>query len=336
MGYHGRQEHDVIGIGNAIVDIIAHCDDAFLSRHDQRKGSMQLVDQAAVAKLYAAMGPAVEISGGSAANTMAGIASFGGKAGFIGKVARDEFGDVFGHDIRSAGVTFTTPPAPEGSDPTGRCLILVTPDGQRTMNTFLGVSPQLGGGEIDAELIASAKIVYLEGYLFDRPEAKAAFRQAAEIAARAKRQVALTLSDPFCVDRHRGEFLELIRGSVDILFANEAEISSLFRANTFEEAASRAQANTKLAVLTRSEQGSVILSEGKRSAVPAAPVAKVVDTTGAGDLYAAGFLYGLARGLGLEAAGRLGSLAAAEIISHLGARPEVDLRNLAKSRGLLA
>jgi sugar/nucleoside kinase (ribokinase family) len=278
----------------------------------------------------------VEISGGSAANTMAGIASLGGKAGFIGKVARDEFGGVFGHDIRSAGVTFTTPPAPEGSDPTARCLILVTPDGQRTMNTFLGVSPQLGGGEIDAELIASAKIVYLEGYLFDRPEAKAAFRRAAEIAAKARRQVALTLSDPFCVDRHRAEFLELIRGSVDILFANEAEIASLFRANTFEEAASRAQANTRLAVLTRSEAGSVILSEGQRIAIPAAPVAKVIDTTGAGDLYAAGFLYGLATGRSLEAAGRLGSLAAAEIISHLGARPAASLRELASARGLLA
>ena len=329
------QDHDVVGIGNAIVDIIAHCDDAFLSRHDQRKGSMQLVDEAAVARLYAAMGPAVEISGGSCANTMAGIASFGGKAGFIGKVARDQFGQVFGHDIRSAGVTFTTPAAAQGSDPTARCLILVTPDGQRTMNTFLGVSPQLGGGEVDAELIRSARILYLEGYLFDRPEAKAAFRQAAEIAAKAGRQVALTLSDPFCVDRHRGEFLELIRGCVDILFANEAEVCSLFRANTFEEAASRAQANTKLAVLTRSEQGSVILSEGRSIAIPAAPVTKVVDTTGAGDLYAAGFLYGIATGRGLEASGRLGSLAAAEIISHLGARPAVNLRDLELARGLL-
>ena len=187
------QDHDVVGIGNAIVDIIAHCDDAFLTRHGQRKGSMQLVDGATVARLYESMGPAVEISGGSVANTMVGIASFGGKAGFIGKTAKDQFGQVFSHDIRSAGVTFTTPAAAEDSDPTGRCLILVTPDGQRTMNTFLGVSPQLGGGEIDAELIRSARIVYLEGYLFDRPEAKAAFRQAAEIAARAKRQVALSL-----------------------------------------------------------------------------------------------------------------------------------------------
>jgi sugar/nucleoside kinase (ribokinase family) len=329
------QDHDVVGIGNAIVDIIAHCDDAFLSRHGQRKGSMQLVDDAAVARLYEAMGPAVEISGGSVANTMVGIAAFGGRAGFIGKTAGDEFGRVFGHDIRSAGVTFTTTPAAEGSEPTGRCLILVTPDGQRTMNTFLGVSPRLGSGEVDAELIASARILYLEGYLFDRPEAKAAFRQAAEIAAKAGRQVALTLSDPFCVDRHRPEFLELIRGSVDILFANEAEIAALYRVNSFEEAAQRTQADTRLAALTRSEQGSVILSEGKSIAIPAAPVAKVVDTTGAGDLYAAGFLYGVARGLSLEVAGRLGSLAAAEIISHLGARPEVNLRELARGRGVV-
>ena len=260
------QDHDVVGIGNAIVDIIAHCDDAFLSRHDQHKGSMHLVDEAAVARLYASMGPAVEISGGSCANTMVGIASLGGRAGFIGRTARDQFGSVFGHDIRSAGVTFTTPAAAAGSDPTGRCLVLVTPDGQRTMNTFLGVSPQLGRGEVDAELIGSARIVYLEGYLFDQAEAKAAFRQAAEIAAKAKRQVALTLSDPFCVDRHRAEFRALIRGSVDILFANEVEITSLYEVNTFEEAAKQAAAETRLAVLTRSEEGSVILSEGRQIA----------------------------------------------------------------------
>jgi sugar/nucleoside kinase (ribokinase family) len=330
------QDHDVVGIGNAIVDIIAHCDDAFLSRHNQHKGSMHLVDEAAVAKLYESMGPAVEVSGGSCANTMVGIASLGGRAGFIGRTARDQFGSVFSHDIRSAGVTFTTPAAAAGSDPTGRCLVLVTPDGQRTMNTFLGVSPQLGRGEVDAELIGSARIVYLEGYLFDQAEAKAAFRQAAEIAAKAKRQVALTLSDPFCVDRHRVEFRALIRGSVDILFANEVEITSLYEVNTFEEAAKQAAAETRLAVLTRSEEGSVILSEGRQIAIAAAPVAKVVDTTGAGDLYAAGFLYGIATGRSLEEAGQLGSLAAAEIISHLGARPETSLRELATPRGLLS
>jgi len=329
------QEHDVVGIGNAIVDIIGRCEEAFLARHGCAKGSMQLVDAAAVAGLYDDMGPAVEISGDSGANTIVGVASFGGRAGFIGKIADDQFGQIFGHDIRTAGVTFTTPAAAKGSEPTGRCLVLVTPDGQRTMNTFLGISPQLGGGEVDADLIASARIVYLEGYLFDRPEAKAAFRQAAEMAAKAGRQVALSLSDAVCVDRHRAEFLELIRDSVDILFANEAEITSLYQTKSFDEAARRARADTKLAALTRSEKGSVILGEGKSIAVPAAPVAKVVDTTGAGDLYAAGFLYGVATGRDLETAGRLGSLAAAEIISHIGARPEVNLKELAQKRGLL-
>jgi len=330
------QEHDVVGIGNAIVDIIGRCEEAFLARHGCAKGSMQLVDAAAVAKLYGDMGPAVEISGGSGANTIVGVASFGGKAGFIGKTANDQFGEVFGHDIRTAGVTFKTPPAPKGSEPTGRCLVLVTPDGQRTMNTFLGVSPQLGGGEVDADLVASARIVYLEGYLFDRPEAKAAFRQAANIAAKAGRQVALSLSDSFCVDRHRAEFLDLIRSSIDILFANEAEITSLYETKSFDEAARRAAADTKLAALTRSEKGSVILGGGKSIAIPAASVAKVVDTTGAGDLYAAGFLFGIATGRDLETSGRLGSLAAAEIISHIGARPETKLQDLARAKGLLA
>jgi sugar/nucleoside kinase (ribokinase family) len=329
------QEHDVVGIGNAIVDIIGRCDEAFLAKHGCAKGSMQLVDAAAVARLYDDMGPAVEISGGSGANTIVGVASFGGKAGFIGKTANDQFGEIFGHDIRTAGVTFNTPAAAKGGEPTGRCLVLVTPDGQRTMNTFLGVSPQLGGGEVDAALVASARIVYLEGYLFDRPEAKAAFRQAAEIAAKAGRQVALSLSDSFCVNRHRAEFLDLIRSSVDILFANEAEITSLYETKSFDEAATRAAADTKLAALTRSEKGSVILGGGKSIAIPAAPVAKVVDTTGAGDLYAAGFLFGIATGRDLETSGRIGSLAAAEIISHIGARPETKLQDLARAKGLL-
>jgi sugar/nucleoside kinase (ribokinase family) len=295
---------------------------------------MQLVDAAAVSRLYRDMGPAIEVSGGSVANTMVGVASFGGRAGFIGKIADDQFGEVFGHDIRTAGVTFTTSPAAKGSAPTGRCLVLVTPDGQRTMNTFLGVSPQLGGGEVDAALIGSARIVYLEGYLFDRPEAKAAFRQAADIAAKAQRQVALSLSDPFCVDRHRAEFVELIRASVDILFANEAEITSLYQTSSFDEAARRAQADTKLAALTRSEKGSVILSGGKALDIPAEPVARVVDTTGAGDLYAAGFLYAIASGHDVGIAGRLGSLAAAEVISHIGARPDRSLRDLARKAAL--
>ena len=289
------QEHDVVGIGNAIVDIIGRCDDAFLARFGCAKGSMQLVDAVTVPKLYDAMGPGIEISGGSVANTMVGIASFGGRAGFIGKTADDQFGQIFRHDIRAAGVTFTTAAA-AGAEPTGRSLILVTPDGQRTMNTFLGVSPQLGGGEMDAELVRSARIVYLEGYLFDRPEAKAAFRQAADIAAKAGRQVALSLSDPFCVDRHRAEFLELIRKSVDILFANEAEITSLYEIHRSTRRRSGPRPTPSWPALTRSEKGSVILGGGRSIAIPAAPVAKVVDTTGAGDLFAAGFLYGVATG----------------------------------------
>ena len=329
------KDHDVVGIGNAIVDIIGRCDDAFLTRFGRVKGSMQLVDAATVLELYNAMGPAIEISGGSVANTMVGVASFGGKAGFIGKTADDQFGQVFRHDIQTAGVTFTTPAASGDGEPTGRSLILVTPDGQRTMNTSLGVSPQLGGGEVDATLIGSARILYLEGYLFDRPEAKEAFRQAAGIAAKAGRQVALSLSDPFCVDRHRPEFLKLVKESVDILFANETEIMSLYETSSFDEAARKAQADTKLAALTRSEKGSVILSAERAITIPAAPVAEVVDTTGAGDLYAAGFLFAVATGKDLETAGKLGSLAAAEIISHVGARPAVKLADLARERGLL-
>jgi sugar/nucleoside kinase (ribokinase family) len=329
------QEHDVVAIGNAIVDIIGRCDDAFLAAQGRVKSSMQLVDAPTVERLYAAMGPGIEISGGSAANTAAGIASFGGRAGFIGKTATDQFGQVFRHDIRAAGVTFDTAPAAD-REPTGRSLILVTPDGQRTMNTFLGVSPHLGNGEVDADLIRSARILYLEGYLFDRPDAKAAFRQAADIAAKAGRRVALTLSDPFCVDRHRAEFLELVRKSVDILFANEAEVTSLYETASFEAAAQRARADTRLAALTRSEKGSVILSGGEAVEVPAAPVEEVADTTGAGDLYAAGFLFAVARGMAPETAGRLGSLAAAEVISHIGARPQVPLAELARKQGLLA
>jgi sugar/nucleoside kinase (ribokinase family) len=328
------QEHDVVAIGNALVDVIAHCDDAFLAAHERTKGSMALVDVPTMQSLYAAMGPGIEISGGSAANTMVGVASFGGKSGFIGKTADDQIGEVFRHDIRAAGVTFATPAA-AGGDPTGRSLILVTPDGQRTMNTFLGVSPHLGNGEVDAGLIRSARILYLEGYLFDQPDAKAAFRQAADIAAKAGRKVALTLSDAFCVGRHRAEFLDLVRNSVDILFANESEVTSLYETTSFDEAASRAQADTKLAALTRSEKGSLILGDGKAIRIPAVPVEAVVDTTGAGDLYAAGFLYGVARGLPLETAGKLGSLAAAEVISHVGARPQAGLAELARERGLL-
>lgn len=326
-------EYDVVAIGNAIVDIIGRCSDSFLAEHGAAKGHMRLVDADTVAKLYGAMGPAVEASGGSAANTMVGIASFGGKAAFIGKVAGDEFGRIFAHDIKAAGVEFRTRAA-SGGAPTARSLILVTPDGERTMNTFLGVSPELNQGEVDAELIRSSGIVYLEGYLFDRPEAKTAFRQAADIAVKAGRRVALTLSDSFCVDRHRAEFLDLIRGPVDILFANESEILSLYQTKSFEDAARRAKADAGTAVLTRSAKGSVVFSGDKAVTITPEPVKSVIDTTGAGDLYAAGFLYGLAKGKPLEACGRLASIAAAEVISHMGARPEQSLAKLAAAKGL--
>jgi sugar/nucleoside kinase (ribokinase family) len=324
---------DVVAIGNAIVDIIGRCDDAFLVAHGAPKGHMRLVDAATIAALYKDMGPAVEISGGSAANTAVGVASLGGKAGFLGKVADDEFGRIFAHDIRAAGVEFRSTPA--NGAPTSRSLILVTPDGQRTMSTFLGISSELGSEAVDEAMIADAAIVYLEGYLFDRPAAKAAFRQAAAIAGRNGREVALTLSDGFCVDRHRDEFLDLIRNHVTILFANESEITALYQTASFEAAAHRVSLDARLAVLTRSAAGSLIIAGSDRITVPADPIDHVVDTTGAGDLYAAGFLFGYASGRSLETAGRLGSMAAAEIISHVGARPETSLRKLAVERGLI-
>jgi len=325
--------YDVVGIGNAIVDIIGRCNDAFLAEHGAPKGHMRLVDGNTVAALYKAMGPAIEISGGSAANTMVGIASFGGKTGFIGKVANDDLGRTFARDIRAAGVAFETQPV-EGGQPTARSLILVTPDGERTMSTFLGVSPELDQGEVDAKMVAAAQVVYLEGYLFDRPEAKSAFRQACRIAKGAGRKVALTLSDSFCVERHRAEFLDLIRGEVSVLFANESEIMALYRVQRFDEAARLARGDCELAVLTRSAKGSLVLSGEKAVTVAPEPVGRVVDTTGAGDLYAAGFLYGLTAGKSLDICGRLGSLAAAEIISHIGARPEFALDKLAAANGI--
>jgi sugar/nucleoside kinase (ribokinase family) len=326
--------YDVVGIGNAIVDIIARCDDAFLSKHDLAKGFMRLIPAAEAARLYEAMGPAIERSGGSAANTIAGLASFGARCGFIGRVAADQFGGIFRHDIRSLGVTYDTPPSDDG-EPTARCLIFVTPDGERTMNTFLGASVDLAPGDVDASLIEAAKIVYLEGYLFDREDAKAAFKEAARLARGANTKVALSLSDAFCVHRHRADFRALIRDGADIVFANEKEIISLYEVNSFAEAADAARQACDLAVLTRSELGSVIVAGGKTIPIPADPVRKLVDATGAGDLFAAGFLYGLTQGAPFELCGRLGSLAAAEVIGHIGARPETSLRSLAHERGLI-
>ncbi|MFO1170637.1 MAG: adenosine kinase [Hyphomicrobiaceae bacterium] len=321
---------DVIGIGNAIVDILAHADDAVLQKLDLAKGHMRLIDEAEVGRIYAAMGPAVEISGGSAANTIAGVASFGGRGAFIGRVADDDFGKVFRHDIRSIGVAFDTAPAGSGSA-TARCLVLVTPDGQRTMSTFLGAAAELGPDDVAAGPIEAAAITYLEGYLFDRPEAKAAFKKAAAIARKAQRKVAISLSDGFCVERHRADFLELIRSSIDIVLANTQELETLYQA-PFEEACSLMAADAPLAAVTRSEHGSVILSGAERIAVAAEPIARLVDTTGAGDLYAAGFLTGIARGLPLPLCGQLGSIAAAEVIQHLGARPEQPLAALSRKK----
>jgi sugar/nucleoside kinase (ribokinase family) len=326
--------YDVVGIGNAIVDIIGRCDNAFLSKHDLAKGFMRLVDAQQADKLYALMGPGIERSGGSAANTIAGLASFGARAAFIGRVADDQFGKVFAHDIRTIGVTFNTPPATSGA-PTALCIIFVTPDGERTMNTFLGASTELGPREVDETLIASAQVTYLEGYLFDKPEAKEAFRTAAAIAAKAGRKTALTLSDAFCVDRHREDFRKLVHHGVDILFANEKEITALYEVNRFEEAVAAVRRDCEIAVLTRSELGSVIVTQRATIDIRPEPVSNVVDVTGAGDLYAAGFLYGFTRGLSLADCGRLGSLAAAEVIGHIGARPEQPLKQLARSEGLI-
>lgn len=323
----------VIGVGNALVDVLTQTTDDFIAAqkaaHGMEKGAMTLIDSVRAVDLYSTMGQGTETSGGSAANTLAGFASFGGKGGFIGKVADDVLGKVYQNDMRAQGIIHDTQPLILG-EPTGRCLILVTPDAQRTMNTFLGASVELGPDDIDPDFIASAQITYLEGYLFDKPQAKQAFIKAANCAHDAGHRVALTLSDPFCVDRHRHDFIQLVQNHVDILFANEEEIKSLFMQSNFDDAASAIGQHVEIAVLTRSEKGAVIVSGGKKIEVKAAPVAKVIDTTGAGDQFAAGFLYGLTEGKSLEECGRLGAIAAAEVISHIGPRPQKKLAELAK------
>jgi sugar/nucleoside kinase (ribokinase family) len=324
---------DVVGIGNAIVDVLAHADDEFLKKHDLAKGAMTLVDEQRADEIYSHMGPGVEVSGGSAGNTMAGIASLGGSGAYIGKVRDDQLGKVFRHDITAVGVRFETAAATSGPS-TARCLILVTPDAQRTMNTYLGACVGLGPEDIDEKLIASAQVTYLEGYLFDPPRAKEAFRKAATAAHAAGRKVALSLSDAFCVDRYRDEFRDLVQHHVDILFANESEIRSLFRTDDFEEAARQVRGMCEVAALTRSEKGCVVVTAREMHPVPAAKLERLVDTTGAGDLFASGFLYGFTRGRHLVTCAKLGSLAAAEAISHFGARPETPLADLAKKAGL--
>jgi sugar/nucleoside kinase (ribokinase family) len=314
---------DVVGIGNAIVDVIAIADDAFLDRHGMTKGAMMLIDEARAELIYESMGPATISSGGSAGNTVAGIAALGGATGFIGKVRDDKLGHAFRHDITAVGATFRTPAAVEGPA-TARCLILVTPDTQRTMNTFLGACVNLTVADIDADLIGSAQVTYLEGYLYDEPHAKEAFHKAAAIAHDAGRRVALSLSDTFCVLRHHAEFLALVDHHVDVLFGNQAEIAALLQTTTIEAAVERLRALTDLAIITRDADGSVVVSGDDVIEIRAAP-ATVVDTTGAGDAYAAGFLYGLTRGKSWTACAELGSVAAAEVIGHVGARRQKPL-----------
>ena len=325
---------DVLGIGNAIVDVIARAEDDFLVKHAMNKGTMALIDEPRAEAIYASMGPAIEISGGSGANTIAGVASFGARAAFIGKVKDDELGRAFAHDIRAAGVAFDTPPASDGPS-TARSYILVTPDGERTMNTYLGAAQDLHPNDVDSDVVEGAAITYLEGYLWDPPHAKEAFRKAASLAHGASHKVALTLSDAFCVGRYRDEFLNLMRtGAVDLIFANESELKSLYETADFDTAVAALRGDVTLAVVTRSEKGCVVVSRDSNEAVSAAPIDKLVDATGAGDLFAAGFLVGLARGKDHRTAAQLGALAAAEVIQHLGARPETSLKDLAGQNGL--
>ncbi|TWB34083.1 adenosine kinase [Nitrospirillum pindoramense] len=319
-------ELNVVGIGNAIVDVITQTTDAFLGENSLDKNSMRLIDTAEAEALYAKMGPGMEMSGGSAGNTMAGIAMLGGKGAFIGKVANDQLGRVYRHDIEAVGSRFVTTDLTDGTA-TGRCLILVTPDAARTMNTYLGAAVRLTPEDIDPALIASAQVTYMEGYLWDPPAAKEAFLKAAAAAHGAGREVSLSLSDAFCVNRHLDSFRDLVAGHVDVLFANEAEITALYGTD-FDQAVQAVRGQVAVAALTRSEKGAVIVTPEEIVTVPAAPVAKVVDTTGAGDLFASGFLYGYTRGRDMAACGRMGALCAAEIISHYGARSQADLAQL--------
>jgi sugar/nucleoside kinase (ribokinase family) len=320
---------DVVGIGNAIVDVLSQAQPEFLTRHNLAPGSMTLIDNAQADALYSQMGPGMEMSGGSAANTLAGIASLGGKGAYIGKVKNDHLGKVFRHDLTAAGVAFDTTALPDGPS-TARCLIFVTPDAQRTMTTYLGACVELGPEDVDAAIIVDSKVTYLEGYLWDPPRAKEAFRKAIRIAHEAQRKVSLSLSDAFCVGRYRTEFLDLLNGGVDILFANETEIMSLFEVDDFDAAVPLIRNRCEVAVLTRSAKGAMVVAGDKTHMVNAEPLGKVVDTTGAGDLYAAGFLFGYTQGYDHATSARIGALAAGEVIGHFGARPEMTLADLVK------
>ncbi len=327
------EQFDVVGIGNALVDVLTHEDDEFINANGLAKGAMILIDTERAESLYAAMGQGIEVSGGSAANTIAGIASFGGRAAYIGRVADDQLGAVFAHDLRATGASYTCPPAPDGP-PTGRCLIIVSPDAERTMNTYLGASELFGPDDLDAELIAAARVVYLEGYLFDRPAAQEAFWTASRIAHDAGRQVSLTLSDTFCVQRHQEAWRSLVTDEVDLLFANEGEVMALYDVTTVGEAIERVKNEVETAAITRGARGSLVVNKGEVIDVAAHPVGAVVDTTAAGDLYAAGFLFGFTNGRSLEDCGRLGSLGASAVIGHTGARPALSLAGLVADLGL--
>src|SRR3954464_6307676 len=327
-------KYDVLGIGNAIFDVLVQTDEKFLADHGMTKGGMSLRAEARAPSICRDVGPATEMSGGSAANTIVGVANFGARAAYVGKVRDDKIGRLYTHDIRAAGVAFETKAA-SGGPATGCSYILVTPDGERTMNTYLGAAQELMPADIDEAQIAAASIIYLEGYLWDPKSAKEAFVKAAGIAHGAGRQVALTLSDSFCVDRYRDEFLDLMRkGTVDLVFANEAELHSLYQTSDFDGGLKQLRADTKLGIVTRSEKGCVVAAKDGVTSAPAFPIQKLVDTTGAGDLFAAGFLFGLVRDASHEMCGRLGALAAAEVIQHIGARPQVSLKELAEQNGL--
>jgi fructokinase len=327
-----EKRFDVVGIGNAIVDVLVQADESFLLDHGLHKGTMALVDERQAELLYASVGPGLETSGGSAANTLAGIAQLGGRAGFIGRVRDDQLGAIFAHDIRSVGARFDTPAASAGPS-TARCLILVTPDAQRTMCTYLGASVGLDPADLDLELVAQAKLLYLEGYLWDSEAAKRAFIAAAKVARAHGGEVALSLSDAFCVERHRDSFQELVDGHVDILFANETEICSLYQTDSFEAALEQVRGRCRIAALTRSEQGSLILSGDQTISIAAVSLGELVDTTGAGDLYAAGFLHAYTQGQDLARCGQLGSLCAGQVVTQLGPRPQQSLRDLVAAHG---
>ena len=324
---------DVVGIGNALVDVLSHEDDAFIEANGLVKGAMTLIDTERAEGLYAAMGGAIEASGGSAANTISGVASFGGKAAFIGRVFDDQLGTVYAHDLRASGATFRCAPATEGP-PTGRSLIVVTPDAERTMNTYLGAAELLGPEDVDSDAIAAAQVTYLEGYLFDRPDAQEAYWKASRIAHDAGRRVSLTLSDTFCVERHKQAWRSLVADQVDILFANEGEALALYDVSSLEAALDHIKTDVEIAAVTRGANGSLVVHDGAVIEVPAHPVDRVVDTTGAGDLYAAGFLFGLTAGRPLDACGRLGSMAASAVLGHTGPRPAESLAALALAAGL--